>query len=283
MSKITHKKSTQRSHIYRPMDRLCKRSITDAIDQSPGAMVAKLPENEQAEVLRTEWLVEDPFCGICTGLAIEYLLNTELQGDAATSLPSDEARYWIKLLLPNMAKVMQEFYCNNPNQLNQERHYDAMYKLMIEAVQEKAHLKASIRALHAPLGQLGEVLNNQVGHSLVIVELPGTPICANHTIYFNATTHTITDNGMIIHVPEEDDFGTFVDFYMERMQYPTRADRFTLMSVEKDPQYDCVRKPSMLDRASLAVEITFNSLLRQTYDAFSYSMSNNVEPMSHFT
>lgn len=237
--------------------------IIEAIDQSPGAVLDKLPETERAEVLRNEWLVNDPLTGICTGLALEFLLDAELKGDGQSMLPSDEARYWEKLLIPMMEKVMQLYYCDHPDQLNQERHYRAIYEHMIKIVEKKAHLKASIQSLHIPLYQLGEKLQSTVGHSLVCIELPGTPAPANHTIYFNSTTRKIADNGVIIKVPEDDNYGAFVDFYMESMEYHAKADRFTLISVKKDPQFNTVRKPSMADRISLSAEITFNFLLKQ--------------------
>src|ERR1700722_10392745 len=237
--------------------------ITNAIDQSPGAMVDKLPEDERTEVLRKEWLVDDPLTGICTGLALGFLLDTELKGSTQIMLPSDEARYWEKLLIPIMEKVMQLYSSDHFDQLNQERHYRAIYEQMIKIIEKKAHLKASIQSLHVPLCQLGEKLQSTQGHSLVCIELPGTPVAGNHTIYFNATNRTIADNGVIIHVPQDDDYGAFVDFYMEKMGYHDRADRFTLISVTKDSRFNTVRKPSMADRISLSAEIACNFLLRQ--------------------
>lgn len=244
-------------------DALWNQIIVSAIDRSPGAMVAKLREDKRAEVLREEWLVEDPLTGICTGLALEFLLETELSGSPQSIWPSDEARYWEKLLIPVMEKVLQFYYFDDPDQLNQERHYRAVYKQMIKVIEEKAHLKASIQSLHVPLCQLGKQLQSTQGHSLVIIELPGTRVAANHTIYFNVTDRTIADNGVIIHVPQDDDYGVFVDFYMKKMEYHNRSDRFTLISVIKDPQFDTVRKPSMMDRIFLSTEMTFDYLLRQ--------------------
>lgn len=237
--------------------------IQEAIDRSPGALLDELPDSERAEVLRKEWLVKDPLTGICTGLAIEFLLDIESKANAQTMLPSSGARYWEKLLIPMMEEVMKLHYCENSEQLNEERHYSAVYKHMIKIVEEKAHLKASIKASHVPLSQLGEKLLSYPGHSLVSIELPGTPVAANHTIYFNASMRTIADNGVIIKVPVEDDYAAFVDFYMQKMEYPDSADRFTLISVAKDPQFSAVRRPSFRDRVSLSAQITLNFLVRR--------------------
>lgn len=244
-------------------DTLWNQIITDAIDRSPGAMVAKLPEHERAEVLRTEWLVDAPLTGICTGLALEFLLDTELEGNPQSMLPSNEARYWEELLIPAMEKVMQMHYCDQPAQLSQERHYRAVYEEMIKIVGNKAHVQASINFLHIPLCQLGKKLAFTNDHTLVIIELPGTPVAGNHTIYFNTTNRTIADNGVIIQVPQDYNYGDFVDFYMEKMKYSDRSDRFSLISLTKDARFDKVHKPSMMDRLSLSAEITFNYLLRQ--------------------
>ena len=178
-------------------------------------------------------------------------------------LPSDEVRYWERLLIPVMQKIMMFEDSDHPDQLNQERHYRAVYEQMINIIEQKAHLKASIYTQHVPLSQLGKTLQSTKSHSLVCIELRGTPVAANHTIYFNATDRIIADNGVVICVPEGDDYGAFVDFYMTKMNYLDTADKFTLISVTKNPQFNTVRKPSKVDRISLGVEIKFNFLLRQ--------------------
>ncbi|MCC5832827.1 MAG: hypothetical protein JJU12_07280 [Chlamydiales bacterium] len=237
--------------------------IAEAIDRSPGAMVDKLPEERRAKVLREEWLVDDPLTGICTGLALEFLLESEMNGIPESIMPSKESRYWEKLLIPVIEKVMLYYYSDHPDQLNQKRHYRAVYEEMIQIIETKSHLKAFIHSLHAPLSQLGKKLESKQGHSLVIIESPGMPIAANHTIYFNAANRTIADNSVIIRVPQEDNYGAFVDFYIKRMEYHKGADSFTLIYVSQDPQFSNVRKSSMIDRISLSAEIAFNYLMKE--------------------
>ncbi len=229
--------------------------ITKAIDRGTSDEIAELPLEKRAEFFRKEWLIEDPLAGICTGLAVEFMLEREQNKNLERVAPSDNARYWEKLLIPVMAQTMQLYNCESPDDLTEERHYREIYRQMIQIIGEKAHVNASMHTCHRPLEQLGTILNTTQGHSIVVIEKQGTRAAANHTIYFNATSRLISDNDVMIEVPVGIDYGDFVDFYMKKMNYFLVADKFSLISVIKDPNHQTVRTPSLVDQLSLSVEI----------------------------
>jgi hypothetical protein len=233
--------------------------IDAAWEESPHAKLYELPKIERDEILRSEWLSgQGPLTGLCTGLAIECLLDVEINGKATHLSPSDEARYWIKMHIPMMQKVADDFNCDVED-LTEERHYDAMHKYMVAMAAEKTQMKPSIKVAHAPLNQLGKTLAEQSGHCIVCLETPGNKICENHTIYFNPAERLISDNGVLIEVPQDDDYSQFVDFYMKK--YTNDQIKFTLIDVQKDPNFDSPRRVSLLDRASLSARLTWDSFI----------------------
>lgn len=229
--------------------------IEMAEENSAHAEVLKLPIDEKKEIQKKEWLKGDgPLTGLCLGLAIDYLLSAEL-GENALSAPTDEARYWSRAQIPAVDHAAKIFRCSFDD-LQEGRHLDLIYVRMMQTAKEKANLSSKVVAAHTPLKQLGGLVNNQQGHLLAILEKPGNASCENHTVYINPTTRIIADYSVVIKVPNDADFGAFVDYYMKfKYDTSTTPRKVTLISARKDPTALSVRKPSFLDRAAQSVEL----------------------------
>lgn len=246
--------------------------IQRATSDSPGEIVARdlmegrISQAKYDQIMRDEWLVKPPLTGICTGLALDFIIALETgraqNRDVAPSLrmqPSSTARHFERLLIPIVLRIAKESGVD-PADLDTSRYGKRIYDEMIQVVREKTGLEGRLTMLNTNLNAIESAAHLGGGHQLLLLEDPQGGVTANHTVYFNPEKRIIADgaDGKVIHVPRDVDFHQFFSYYIKET-YRNTYSSFSVVSV--DPGRKVPTVPGFLEQNALKLKILAMTML----------------------
>lgn len=253
---------------------ICDQVINKAWTAAPGNQNYDMSDPKVVAKLADEWLTKDPLTGICTGLAVEFILNREKDPEHAEMKPTPTARYFEKVLIPVIVEVMKEKGISDHTKVGKEC-FDPVYDKVATRICEDTGLEVErLKDLqHFDLKKLNKELDIGAlrGHQLLILEDPNGRVAANHTIYFDAEKGIIGDGavGAVVKVPENVNFNDFLKHYLNEKYGESFFTHASVISVTA-PAGTPLRTPSLAKRARLNFTLCLYRVANSVSSIFSF-------------